>query len=144
MKTYVAILTGTLATAAVLSAGSQVEAQSRPKGVAVTTPAPSSATPELRFEPTVPPEQQLRREPDSYPDEDAKSRYAPAFLSPFVTTVRTGPTSGVRVGLSGWSAVRVPYDIPQATGGPAFGITFEWGVPVEERKAPEPEAPRDR
>ena len=43
---------------------------------------------------------------------------------------------GVRVGLSGWTAPAVPYDIPQATGGAAFGITFMWPAPVPAAAGP--------
>ena len=42
--------------------------------------------------------------------ERTRSIHQPAFLRGAVKTVRTSKTSGMRVGLSGWTAPRVPFD----------------------------------
>ena len=86
--------------------------------------------------PYLPLEQRGTRDNDYYPGYDVKSEHDPAFVQPFVKTVPTSRSSGVRVGLSGWTAPAVPYDIPQATGGAAFGITFMWPVPIPATGAP--------
>lgn len=101
-------------------------------GVRVPAPPP---TPRLRLEPTHPPEETRAREQDYYPSELVRSQHEPAFVAPFVADVPTSATSSVRVGLSGWTAPRVPFDDRASTGGLAFGLTISWGAPVAPAKA---------
>jgi hypothetical protein len=105
---------------------------------------PPPATPGLRLEPTHPPEETGAREQEFYPSELVRSRHEPAFVAPFVADVPTSATSSVRVGLSGWTAPRVPFDDRESTGGVAFGITILWGAPASQAKAPEPEGAGQR
>ena len=98
-------------------------------GVGVVAPHSTQPPPEFGFEPALPPEQGTS--PEDYHGERRRSVYQPAFVKGAVNTIRTSRTSGVRVGLSGWTAVRIPYDDPQSSGGPAFGLTIEWGTPFE-------------
>lgn len=109
----------------------------------VRAPAPSP-TPKLGLEPTHPPEEQGAREQEFYPGELVRSRHEPAFVTPFVTSVPVSSTSTVRVGLSGWTAPRVPFDFRESTGGVAFGLTIVWGAPAAQAKAAEPEAAGQR
>jgi hypothetical protein len=125
------VLTLTLLTAPAGLASAQ-EPETR---LGVTAPAPAPPAPALRLEPTLPPEQIRPREQDFYPG-PVQSEHAPAFVEPFVVTKPASRTSAVRVGVSGWTAPAVPFDIPQATGGVAFGITVEWGVPVAGAPSP--------
>ena len=57
--------------------------------------------------------------------------YQPAFIKGAVKTTPTSRTSGIRVGLSGWTAPRIPFDDKDSSGFPALGITIEWGTPME-------------
>jgi hypothetical protein len=100
------------------------------EGVTVVTPPPRPPTPEFGFEESIPLEQGGIREELSYP-ERVRGVYAPAFLKGATKTVRTSKTSGLRWGLSGWTATRIPFDDQNASGGPALGLTFEFGVPLE-------------
>jgi hypothetical protein len=111
-----------------------------PVGVGVVAPEPTRPVPEFGFEPAIPPEQKGPRE-EFYP-ERTRSIYQPAFVKGAVGTTRTSRTSGVRTGLSGWTAPRVPYDDRESSGGPAFGFTIEWGTPME--PPPEPALPGQR
>jgi hypothetical protein len=86
--------------------------------------------PEFGFEPAIPPGQGRAREEEFYP-ERTRSIHQPAFLKGASTTLRTSRTSGVRVGLSGWTAPRVPFDMRESSGGVAFGLTIEWGTPLQ-------------
>jgi hypothetical protein len=140
------LLTAALTVVAIVgSAWSPAGAQSPVKSVDLTIPAPAPPVPEFGLQPAMPPEQRGSREQEFYPGPDSvKSRHEPAFVTPFVTTVRGSRDSGARVGLSGWTAPAVPFDIPQATGGAAFGLTVIWGVPLAEGKAPEPESSGQR
>jgi hypothetical protein len=97
-------------------------------GVTVT-PQPSKPAPEFGFEDALPPEQGSPREGDY--GERTRTIYQPAFVKGAVTTKRTSRTSGMRVGLSGWTAPRIPFDDPQSNGFPALGLTVEWGTPME-------------
>jgi hypothetical protein len=145
MKQLVAIAVAGIAWAALL--GGVVEAQ-QPAGPVASppsaefgtrAPAPAPAPrPELGLEPTRPPEEVGAREQEFYPGQLIRSRHEPAFVRPFVTSVPTSATSMARVGLSGWTAPAVPYDAPDS-GGVAFGLTIEWGVPRLEVKPPEAE-----
>jgi len=109
----------------------------------VRAPVPSP-TPKFGLEPTLPPEEQGAREQEFYPGELVRSRHAPAFVTPFVTSVPVSRTSTVRVGLSGWTAPRLPFDFRESTGGVAFGLTIVWGAPAAQAKAVEPEAAGQR
>ena len=98
--------------------------------VGVVAPQPTQPAPEFGFEESVPLERGSIREEASYP-ERTRAVYAPAFVKSAVKTVRTSRTSGLRMGLSGWTATRIPFDDQNASGGPAFGLTIEWGKPLE-------------
>jgi hypothetical protein len=104
-------------------------------GVGVVAPQPTHPAPAFGFEPALPPEQGSPRQDDH--GERARSVYQPAFVKGAVNTLRTSRTSGVRVGLSGWTAPRIPFDDREASGGPAFGLSFEWGTPMEPPAEPE-------
>ena len=106
-------------------------------GVGVVAPPPTPPAPEFGFEESVPLEQGGIREEGSYP-ERTRAVYAPAFVKSAVKTVRTSRTSGLRIGLSGWTATRIPFDDQNASGGPAFGLTIEWGKPLEPPEAAPP------
>ena len=131
--------------AAVLVWASPVEAQAPPSpgtatssgtagspGIGVVAPHPTQPArpaPDFGFERALPPEQ-------GAPSEDAhgertRTIYQPAFVKGAVQTIRTSRTSGIRVGLSGWTAPRIPYDDRESSGFPALGLTIEWGVPME-------------
>ena len=101
-----------------------------PPGLGVVAPRPTPPAPEFGFEESVPLELGGIREEASYP-ERTRAVYAPAFLKSAVKTVRTSRTSGLRIGLSGWTSTRIPFDDQNSSGGPAFGLTIEWGKPLE-------------
>jgi hypothetical protein len=136
------ILSVAMSLAAVFVGASPVLAQTPPAsgtttssatdspGVGVVAPQPSQPPPEFGFEPAIPPEQGGAREEEFYP-ERTRSIHQPAFVKGAVRTTRTSRTSGVRVGLSGWTAPRVPFDDRESSGGVAFGLTIEWGTPME-------------
>ena len=124
-------------------AWTEAPAQPQKPAVGVTAPAPTPAPPAGGpwLEPTAPLEQQGTREQEFYPG-PVRSRHDPAFVRPFTATVPRSATSSARVGLSGWTAPALPFDIPQSSGGVAFGLTIQWDVPVtvgetETRPAPE-------
>jgi hypothetical protein len=100
------------------------------QGVTAVAPPSRPPAPEFGFEESIPLEQGGLREGESY-GERTRAVYAPAFLKGATQTVRTSKTSGFRWGLSGWTATRIPFDDQNASGGPALGLTFEWGVPLE-------------
>ncbi|MBI4611169.1 MAG: hypothetical protein HY726_19440 [Candidatus Rokubacteria bacterium] len=86
--------------------------------------------------PGQPPQITHPRETDFTPD-NTRARHDPAFIAPFTTTVRTGPTTAVRFGLSGWTAPPVHRDVlvaREASGWFALGFTFIWDVPIEPPK----------
>jgi hypothetical protein len=127
-------------TGVALSAGG---ALAQPGG-SVEVGASRAAPPlDFRLERAMPLDERVIREQEFYPG-PVRSRHEPAFVIPFVTDVVTSaptprsPGSVVRIGLSAWTAPAVPFDIPQATGGAAFGLTVTWGGPP--RPAPEPAA----
>jgi hypothetical protein len=99
-------------------------------GVTVTPRPPTPPPPtEFGFEPSLPPGEGAPRE-DAH-GERVRTIYQPAFVKGAVQTNRTSRTSGIRVGLSGWTAPRIPYDDKDSSGFPALGITIEWGTPME-------------
>jgi hypothetical protein len=113
-----------------------------PVGVGVVAPTPQPPPPEFGFEQGIPPDQGGAREQEFYP-ERTRSIHQPAFLRGAVKTVRTSRTSGTRVGLSGWTAPRVPFDSQrESSGGVAFGLTIQWGAPLPEPTEPAPPAQR--
>jgi hypothetical protein len=113
-------------------------------GVGVVAPPPTLPGPEFGFEESIPLEQGGVREESSYP-ERIRGVYAPAFVKSAVKTVRTSPTSGMRIGLSGWTATRIPFDDRNNSGGPAIGLTIEWGKPLAPPPEPvEPVPPAER
>jgi hypothetical protein len=100
-----------------------------PLGVGVVAPSPPP--PEFGFERSIPPGQEGAREEEFYPPERTRSIHQPAFVRGAANTIRTSRTSGIRVGLSGWTAPRVPFDsMRESSGGAAFGLTIEWGTPL--------------
>lgn len=115
----------------------------QPPSVGVKAPPPERPPAELGLEPTQPPEQQGAREQEFYPG-PVRSRHEPAFVTPFTGRVPVSRRSAVRFGLSGWTAPALPFDMPEASGGLAFGLTVLWGVPAPEEKSPEATPPRER
>jgi len=116
---------------------SAAAAQDQLKIIAPPPPPPEKAPPEFVI-PGQPAELTRPREQDFYPDR-IRSRHDPAFIVPFTATVPTGPTSGVRVGLSGWTAPAVPGENVlkrEAGGALAFGLSFAWDVEVEKEEKP--------
>lgn len=127
---------------AILLAGAPASAQTPPApagspppgvgaGGVTVTPRPTTPPPptEFGFERALPPG-------DGVPSEDShgerlRTIYQPAFIQGAVKTTRTSRTSGMRVGLSGWTAPRIPFDDKDSSGFPAIGITIEWGAPME-------------
>lgn len=99
-------------------------------GVGVVAPPPTPPTPNFGFERAIPLEQEGAREQEFYP-ERTRSIHQPGFLRGATKTSRTSRTSGVRWGLSGWTAPRIPFDMRESSGGAAFGLSIEWGVPLE-------------
>jgi len=113
-------------------------------GVGVVAPKPVQPGPEFGFEESLPLQEGGLREEESFP-ERTRGVYAPAFLRNASGTVRTSKTSGLRIGLSGWTATRIPYDDRNNGGGPAFGLTVEWGKPLPPPAEPAPpETPPQR
>ena len=112
------------------ASGTATSAGTTPVGVGVVAPEPTEPTPEFGFERGIPPEQKGAREQEFYP-ERTRSIHQPAFVVGAARTVRTSRTSGVRTGLSGWTAPRVPFDDRESSGGVAFGFSLEWGTPME-------------
>ncbi len=111
-------------------------------GVGVTAPAPIPTPPEFGFETGIPADQGGAREEEFIP-ERTRSIHQPAFVRGAVKTIRTSRTSGVRVGVSGWTAPRVPFDSQrESSGGAAFGLTIQWGAPLPEPTEPAPPAQR--
>lgn len=109
-------------------------------GVGVEAPRPHEPYTEFGFESGIPPEQKGAREQEWYPGERLRTIHQPAFLRGATKTSRTSRTSGVRWGLSGWTAPRVLYDSNrESSGGASFGLTFEWGTPMD----PPAEAPAE-
>lgn len=95
-----------------------------PEGVA----APLVVRPELGL-PGQPREIARPREADFRPD-NIRIRHDPAFIPPFSKTVRTGPESAVRFGLSGWTAPPGQGDrlvARESSGWIALGFSVVWG-----------------
>jgi hypothetical protein len=112
-------------------------------GIGVVSPRPtqpSKPAPDFGFEPALPPEQGVPSE-DAH-GERTRTIYQPAFVKGAVTTKRTSRTSGIRVGLSGWTAPRIPFDDRESSGFPALGLTVEWGTPMEPPAEPTPPSTR--
>jgi hypothetical protein len=113
-------------------AASTVEAQEIELGTA--PPEPRVPRPEILPPPGFD-EITRPRESDFYP-EDIRVRLDPAFILPLTTVRPTGPTSGVRFGLSGWTAPQTPVgQTPSALrenpGWFALGFSIVWDVPVK-------------
>lgn len=104
--------------------------------VEITAPPPERVKPPEFVLPGQPPEITRPHEADFRPD-NIRTRHDPAFIAPFTTTVRTGPTTAVRVGLSGWTAPPGRGDLIMArenSGWFALGFTIVWDVLVEPEK----------
>jgi len=108
--------------------------------VNLTAPPPAAVpgAPDFGFEPTLPPGQEGAREQEFYPTDPVTTIHAPAYLKGATTMVRTGARSGMRIGLSGWTAPRVPFDDRESSGGAALGLSIDWGRPMPEAPAPAP------
>ena len=123
-------------------------AQDQLKIIAPPPPPPEQGPAEFVI-PGQPAQLTRPREQDFYPDQ-IRSRHDPAFIAPFTTTIPTGPTTGVRVGLSGWTAPAVPGEnvLKREAGGVlAFGLSFAWDVDLKKEAQPvkqlqPPETPR--
>ena len=116
---------------------SAAAAQDQLKIIAPPPPPPEQGGPELVI-PGQPAQLTRPHEQDFYPDQ-IKSRHDPAFIAPFTTTVPTGPRTGVRVGLSGWTAPAVPGEnvLKHEAGGVlAFGLSFAWDVDLKKEAQP--------
>lgn len=115
--------------------------------VEITAPPPERLPRPEFILPGQPPEVTGPREQDFYPDR-IRARHDPAFIVPFTSTVRTGPTTGLRFGLSAWTAPqgRGSFLLAREVGGWfAFGFSFVWDVPLEpeaSRGAPARPIPR--
>lgn len=98
---------------------------------------PPEKPPALEFvTPGQPAELTRPREQDFYSDQ-IRSRHDPAFIAPFTTTIPTGPRTGVRVGLSGWTAPASRGETVlrrEASGALAFGISVAWDVELKEEQ----------
>jgi hypothetical protein len=145
-RTLLAVCLGTAVVWPTWSAAQQPAPGTTPPrtapGVGVVAPAPPRPPAEFGLERTYPPEQP--REGQFYP-ERTRSVHDPAFVTGAATTVRTSRTSGARIGLSGWTAPRVPFDFQESSGGVAFGLSVVWGVPLPPPAAPEANpTPADR
>jgi hypothetical protein len=111
--------------------------------VGVEAPRPYEPYTEFGFESGIPPEQKGTREEEWYPGERIRTIHQPAYLRGTTTTTRTSRTSGVRWGISGWTAPRVLYDSNrESSGGAAFGLSIEWGTPLPPPAEPPPPAGR--
>jgi hypothetical protein len=115
-------------------------AQTGEPGVEVTVPPPPPPR-EFGLEPTAPPERSQIREQEFYPGL-VRSTHDPAFVQPFVATQPVSRSFAVRVGVSGWTAPALPFDIRESGGGVAFGLTIQWEVPIAEAPAPAPPSQR--
>ena len=134
-----------VALAVLVVAGPLVGPAEAQQGVEVGTPArkePREA-PELGIEPTQPDGQTGAREQESYPDQ-VRSVHDPAFVRPFASTRPVSSSRAARFGLSGWTAPALPFDIREASGGAAFGLTILWDVPVSQQKPPQAAPPGQR
>src|SRR5262245_5716540 len=105
----------------------------------VRAPAPQPR-PEIRLEPTRPPDEAGGRAQKSDPVLLPGSQHGPALLAPVVADVQISRTAKARIGLSGWTAPAIPYDSKDGAGGPAFGLTIMWGIPVNTAATSEPES----
>ena len=130
----------------VTTTGNQATGTTPKPGGGVVAPQPAPPSPEFGFEESIPLQQGGLREQRSIPEPNLGGVYAPAFVRNGSGVVRTSQTSGMRMGLSGWTATRVPYDDRNNQGGPAFGFSLEWGKPLPpptpEPAKPEAPAPR--
>ncbi len=101
--------------------------------VEIIAPPPERERPPKFVSPGQPPEINRPREAD-FRSDNIRTRHDPAFITPFTTTVRTGPNTAVRVGLSGWTAPpgRDNFLMSRENSGWfAMGVTIVWDVPVE-------------
>jgi hypothetical protein len=109
--------------------------------VGVTAPQPTQPTPGFGFEQALPPEQGSPRT-DDY-GERTRTIYQPSYVKGTTNIMRTSRTSGVRIGIAGWTSDRIPYDFRESSGFPALGLTIEWGTPMEPPAEPaKPSDPR--
>ena len=114
--------------------------------IEITAPPPERAKPPEFVLPGQSPDVTRPREDDFRSDQDVRVRHDPAFIAPLTTTVVTGPKTGVRVGLSGWTAPPGRGDnssAPEFSGVFAFGLSFAWPVQLEPEK-PKPSLPAVR
>lgn len=131
-----ALLVMTLGLAAGLALFPVASGWAQPGQVEITAPPPERVRPPEFILPGQPPEVTHPHEADFRPD-NIRTRHDPAFIAPFTTTVRTGPNTAVRVGLSGWTAPPGRGDLIMAretSGWFALGLTIVWGISVEPEK----------
>lgn len=72
------------------------------------------------------------READARPD-NIRIHHDPTFIAPFSKTIRTGPESAVRFGLSGWTAPPGRGDgavARESSGWIALGVSVVWNAPA--------------
>jgi hypothetical protein len=117
-----AVLAVLLLAAAVAEAQPAAGTQGADFGIRVPPAAPVPPAPRIRFEPTHRPEQTRAPEQEYYPGHLVLSRHEPAFLQPFVVEFPVSRDSTAWLGLSGWTAPALPYDVPES-GGVAIGLT---------------------
>lgn len=111
--------------------------------VEIVAPPPERVRPPDLIIPGQPPDTTHPREADFRPD-NIRTRHDPAFIAPFSKTVQTGPTTAIRVGLSGWTAPPGRGDLLMAretSGWFGLGLTIAWDVPVEPAKPTAPPRP---
>lgn len=125
-------LAGTLVFSGIEPARGQEEA------FKLVAPPPAVKPPPPEFIiPGQPPEITRPREADFRPD-NIRVRHDPAFIVPFSKTVRTGPDTAVRFGLSGWTAPPGLGNFLEAredSGALALGFSVVWDVPVQSEQA---------
>jgi hypothetical protein len=111
--------------------------------VEITAPAPERAMPRELVTPGQPPQVTRPHENDYRPD-DVRTRHDPAFITPLTTTIRTGPKTGAKVGVSGWTSPPGRGNnlaTREVAGGVfGFGFSFVWDVPLEPEQPKGPAA----
>jgi hypothetical protein len=104
-----------ITSAVVVAPWTATSSQARGEGVGVRPP-----TGRGDVEAVAPPGPTRAPEDRDYPG-GVRSMHDPVFIEPMTATV--GPT---RIGLSAWTAPGVPFQIHEAPGGAAVGLTIAW------------------
>ena len=112
--------------------------------IGVTRPQPTTPPPAPNIFEQRQPEGITGAQEQEYYPERIRARHDPAFLSPFTTTISTGPKTATRVGLSLWTSPihsTVQREAGRESGGVlSFGFSLAWDVPQPENEA-KPQAP---